>query len=102
MEFPPFDENLLLIVCTNFQLLLLDFIIISGEPLVSRIDAHILGMLWPDGFFSLSYGPLINSCITFLSTIHINYQQLQTRPQDYKTFSMLNSAEHEIYPAHKC
>ena len=24
------------------------------------------------------------------------------RPQGYKTFSMLNSAEHEIYPAHKC
>ena len=22
-------------------------------------------------------------------------------PQGYKTFSMLNSAEHEIYPAHK-
>ena len=25
-----------------------------------------------------------------------------TRPRGYKTFSMLNSAEHEIYPAHKC
>ena len=25
-----------------------------------------------------------------------------TRPQGYKTFSMLNSAEHKIYPAHKC
>ena len=24
------------------------------------------------------------------------------RPRGYKTFSMLNSAEHEIYPAHKC
>ena len=23
-------------------------------------------------------------------------------PQGYKTFSMLNTAEHEIYPAHKC
>ena len=23
-------------------------------------------------------------------------------PRGYKTFSMLNSAEHEIYPAHKC
>ena len=24
------------------------------------------------------------------------------RVKDYKTFSMLNSAEHKIYPAHKC
>ena len=24
------------------------------------------------------------------------------RPRGYKTFCMLNSAEHEIYPAHKC
>ena len=23
-------------------------------------------------------------------------------PQGYKTFFMLNSTEHEIYPAHKC
>ena len=23
-------------------------------------------------------------------------------PQAYKTFSMLNSAEHEMYPTHKC
>ena len=23
-------------------------------------------------------------------------------PQDYKTFFMLNSAKHEIYPAHEC
>ena len=27
---------------------------------------------------------------------------IQIRPPGYKTFSMLNSAEHEIYPAHKC
>ena len=24
------------------------------------------------------------------------------RPRGYKTFTMLNSAEHQIYPAHKC
>ena len=23
-------------------------------------------------------------------------------PRDYKTFFMLNSAEHEVFPAHKC
>ena len=27
---------------------------------------------------------------------------IRSRPPGYKTFSMLNSAEHEIYPAHKC
>ena len=26
----------------------------------------------------------------------------EIRPQGYKTFFMLNSAEHEIYPSHKC
>ena len=29
-------------------------------------------------------------------------KNLKIWPQGYKTFSMLNSAEHEIYPAHKC
>ena len=27
---------------------------------------------------------------------------LETWPQDYKAFLMLNSTEHEIYTAHKC
>ena len=26
----------------------------------------------------------------------------QTRPRVYKAFFMLNSIEHEIFPAHKC
>ena len=29
---------------------------------------------------------------------HLN----QNWPQDYKTIFMLNSTEHEIFPAHKC
>ena len=28
--------------------------------------------------------------------------KLLNRSRGYKTFSMLNSAEHEVYPAHKC
>ena len=32
----------------------------------------------------------------------LNLSRIYTRPQGYKTFSVLNSAEHEIYPAHKC
>ena len=31
-------------------------------------------------------------------TVSVNWD----RPRGYKTCSMLNSAEHEIYPAHKC
>ena len=27
---------------------------------------------------------------------------IQIRAQGYKTFSMLNSVEHKIFPAHKC
>ena len=27
---------------------------------------------------------------------------IEAWPQGYKTFFMLNSTEHEIYPAHKC
>ena len=30
------------------------------------------------------------------------YKVRETWPGGYKTFSMLSSAEHEIYPAHKC
>ena len=30
------------------------------------------------------------------------FYDLETRPQGYKTFYMLNSAEHEFHPAHKC
>ena len=26
----------------------------------------------------------------------------ENKARGYKTFSMFNSAEHEIYPAHKC
>ena len=29
-------------------------------------------------------------------------QHLKTKPQGYKTFFVLNSTEHKIYPAHKC
>ena len=28
--------------------------------------------------------------------------QTHIRPEGYKTFSMLNSAQRKIYPAHKC
>ena len=33
---------------------------------------------------------------------HIYLEQDQATPRGYKAFSMLNSAEHEIYHANKC
>ena len=38
----------------------------------------------------------------FSSYVHIETQIKQNWPQGYKTFSILNSGEHEIYPAPKC
>ena len=32
----------------------------------------------------------------------VNITMLRLWPQGYKTFFMLNSAEHEIDPAHRC
>ena len=32
----------------------------------------------------------------------LTIQVKEARPQGYETFFMLNSAEHVIYPAHKC
>ena len=31
-----------------------------------------------------------------------SWHMLETRPRGYKTFFMLNSTEHEFFPAHKC
>ena len=42
------------------------------------------------------------SCFIFNSTAVSILENLKTRPRGYKTLSMLNLAEHKIYPAHKC
>ena len=36
------------------------------------------------------------------SFVTILLRKRERKPRDYKPFSMLNSAEHEINPAHKC
>ena len=38
----------------------------------------------------------------FNGIVIANMCELIARPQGYKTFFMLNSAEYEIYQAHKC
>ena len=38
-----------------------------------------------------------------LTPIKAETESIQsTRPQDYKNNFMLNSAEHEVFPAHRC
>ena len=59
----------------------------------------------------ISYiGPIFFVCVFFnkFSTLgylafHYNgrVELVATRPRGYKTFFMLNSVEHEIFPAHK-
>ena len=41
-------------------------------------------------------------CLVYASSEGSGETSYMTWPRVYKTFSMLNSAEHEIYPAHKC
>ena len=43
-----------------------------------------------------------NQTTIFTASPAIYVSMGETRPQGYKTISILNSAEHEIYPAHKC
>ena len=60
----------------------------------------------PKPFFSKNYfrniismrPDLSPNCLQKLSPDHCG----QSRPSGHTTFFMLNSAEHEIYPAHKC
>ena len=53
------------------------------------------------------YGVILVKTLTSI-IIHYRFmrgsRQLRwgSRPRGYKTFFMLNSADHEIYPAHKC
>ena len=44
---------------------------------------------------------VIENHVLFTVCEHFDLK-LQNWPQGYKTFFMLNSIEHEIFPAHKC
>ena len=52
---------------------------------------------------SFVFGPcfIMQHFVSFL-VLPSSPQGRENRPQGNKTFSMLNSAEHKIYPAHKC
>ena len=47
---------------------------------------------------------LMEDCAELRSRIghSMLFHPVRTWPRGYKTFSILNSGEHEIYPAHKC
>ena len=51
------------------------------------------------GFLTTRFNSV--QCFSLLLVIDVNFYTVFTWPLGYKTFFMLNSAEHEIYPAHK-
>ena len=55
------------------------------------------------GYIHLQINPknINQSCVIQLKAGLFSSNTIQTRPQGYKTFSMLNSAEHEILDGHK-
>ena len=48
------------------------------------------------------FNPILNGVSIELEFTQNSWFPNSTWPQGYKTFFMLNSAEQEIYPAHKC
>ena len=66
-------------------------------PIVNTLRDLEMRFTWM-GMVSWWY-PLLFSLLKHTTLCLIDYQ---TRPRGYKTFSMLNSAEHGIYHANKC
>ena len=52
-------------------------------------------------FGILTFMSMTNSMLNLVEH-EKKFYNLGTWPRGYKTFFMLNSAEHKIYPAHKC
>ena len=57
---------------------------------------------WKNVFIKTLSQPFTAKIIGFVVRFCCILEVFQPRPRGYKTFFMLNSAEHEIYPAHKC
>ena len=60
------------------------------------VVVYIVFDIWLD-FFHMISDDLAGS-----ATQVCKFAKPVIRPRGYKTFFMLNSAEHEIYPAHMC
>ena len=52
-------------------------------------------------FFRVPSTSRVNCIIVKYSIIGVSID-IMSRPRGYKTFFMLNSTEHEIFPAHEC
>ena len=82
----------------------------SGPALFAKINAGVHNYLeiYTCDPLNLSWTilPLLYIFICLGKFIRIKkikpLERLKIRPQGYKTFFMLNSTLHEIYPAHKC
>ena len=61
--------------------------------LITSVDVH---------FFSLCFGSHVSIGKSSLDRPGKCFRKVYTRARGYKTFFMLNSTEHENFPAHKC
>ena len=78
----------------------------KGRQLLENPNKEQVGPVL--GFGSPGYGaPRVDATGQRITHIQKSMEDLgrevhMARPRGYKTFFMLNSAEHEIYPVHKC
>ena len=67
-----------------------------------RVDQPVHQCFLINTFLICSLESIISKVVTCQFGYYSYLLQLEDWPQGYKTFSMLNSAEQEISPAHKC
>ena len=66
------------------------------------ITSTFLGLLYLQVQEDL-FGCLVSFLYQFYSSFYLSRRRLVINwPRGYKTFFMLNSIEHEIFPAHRC
>ena len=66
---------------------ILNIVVGAGLGMFTAMTSFLDQILCPRGYTDVSF---------------ITSTSFQTRSRGYKTFFILNSAEHEMYPAHKC
>ena len=72
----------------------------ESHPYVSLVMDMTWVRSWGKCCAKKKEGSLINAFAACFPRLSLNFQVFW--PQGYKTFFILNSAEHQIYAAHKC